>query len=109
MGTIPTSPVSLFEAKSLSRKTGLRWQACRSWMQRKGFKDVGDIIRAYGHLGHDAGYAAVIAEIENLIFSLPMDDLGAAMMRKKLAKRPQNFDVSPLPLWSDGKHQQELF
>lgn len=102
--------VSTFEAKSLARETGLRWQACQAWMQRKGFQNLGDIIRAYSHLGSpEAGYAAVIAEIENLIFILPMDELEAVMNRKKLTKRPQNFDVSALPLWSDASKQTELF
>lgn len=97
--------VSIFEAKSLSRATGLRWQACRAWMERKGFQDLGDIIRAYSHLGSpEAGYLTIVKEIENLIFSLPMDELEAA-----LAKRPQNFDLSALPLWSDEQRQQELF
>lgn len=65
-----------YEAKSLSRVTGLRWQACQAWMERKGFRDLSDIIRAYSHLGSpEAGYAAIISEIENLIFSLPLEQL----------------------------------
>lgn len=102
--------MTTFEAKSLARETGLRWQACQAWMERKGFKDVGDIIRAYSYLGSpEAGYLAIVKEIENLIFSLPTDELEAAITRKKLAKRPQNFDLSALPLWSDKQRQKELF
>lgn len=28
---------------------------------------------------------------------------------RKLAKKPQEFDLSPLPLWSDSNKQKELF
>jgi hypothetical protein len=33
----------------------------------------------------------------------------ATMHNNRLARRPQNFDLSPLPLWSDAQRQQELF
>jgi hypothetical protein len=58
-----------FEAKCLSRETGLRWQACRAWMKTKGFADIGDIIRTYSHLGREQGYIKIIEEIETMVLS----------------------------------------
>jgi hypothetical protein len=56
-----------FEAKCLSRKTGLRWQVCKAWMQANGIADLGDIIRRYSHLGSEQAYTKIGEEIEDMV------------------------------------------
>lgn len=56
------------EAKMLSQRTGLRWEACEAWMKHAGIRSIMDLQRRYPTASHAEAMVNAIREIEDHAF-----------------------------------------
>ncbi|MDP2619892.1 MAG: hypothetical protein Q8P46_06900 [Hyphomicrobiales bacterium] len=57
------------EAKALGRQTGLRWTACKAWMQHAGISGIIDLKDRYPGAEHAECMTKAAEEIETYILT----------------------------------------
>lgn len=57
------------EAKLLSARTGIRWQACEKWMRHVGVSSIPELMRLYPGTTHSECMRRAADGIETLAFS----------------------------------------